>query len=80
MKRRTPVRYHGAFGPAARPGLFRVHLTLHTPDGEDYAYTDPASYEDCQLVMRIASQVPWKGHPVIRAAIKGPVSPAGEDA
>lgn len=69
------MRYVGAFGPAARTGLFRVHLTLRTPDGEDYAYSPALSYEGCQGLMRTLAEAPWNGVRVVAARIAGPVQP-----
>lgn len=71
------MKYVGAFGPAARPGLFRVHLVLRTPDGEDFAYSPALPYEGCQGLMRAVATTGWHGCHVARARIVGPVQPTG---
>lgn len=72
------MKYIGAFAPAARLGAFRVHLVLRTPDGEDFAYSPPLSYEGCQGLMHHLSSHPWYGARVVSSRIVGPVSPVYE--
>ena len=74
VTRRRP--YVGAFGPAARTGLYRLRIVMRTPDGGDRTYGPALPYEGCQALLHHLSANPWDGLPVIRARIEGPVNPA----
>jgi len=55
-------------------GLWRVLIIYDTDTGEEYAYTEPDVYEECEKRCILHGMgVPFEGNRVKRALIVGPI-------